>query len=422
VSEPQSTCPVRVASETTLSTHGSTRATLYNWANKIVTHEGRTHVGWLDYLAWNRMRTLDHATGEWGEVVTVGDGFDNHSGPALAIDEHGRLHAMVGAHGTSPFQYRASLEPNDAALWQPPIQVGARPTYPSLVCDRENRLHLAYRGRGIAPSWLPNRPAPHLMYQQKPAGGAWRDPVELVRSGEPYGYTQWGNGLCIDRRNRLHLVFHMYEGHPDGRGHTAGYMRSADGGITWTAADGSAIAIPAGRKTVDVLSHSPDLNFHVSNVACDAADRPHVIVFGEPEAGHADLHWHDGTAWAKRPLLDAVRQVRPDCFISQDATLAFDRDDNLYIALHTVTEADGWGGPGSHVVLLFSADGGRTFTGIPVSHDDDQPNWQPSLERVSGFYQDTPQVPRLMYTHGTKGVGCASEHYTEVRFVTLERL
>ena len=55
---------INVASDTIVSTRGSTRATLYNWTNKILTHEGRTFVTWQDFLAANQIKTLDRKTGE----------------------------------------------------------------------------------------------------------------------------------------------------------------------------------------------------------------------------------------------------------------------------------------------------------------------------------------------------------------------
>ena len=412
--------PIRVVSDTVLSRRSSTRATLYNWTNKILTHDGKTHVTWLDYLAANQIQTLDRRTGEWGDVDTVGCGVDNHCGPALTIDSTARLHMIVGSHGRSPFQHRMSNAPNDHSTWTPYKPVGAGPTYPSLVCDREDCLHLAYRGRAARVDWLPNHPAPHLMYQRACVGGDWLPPAELVRSAEPYGYTQYGNSLCVDRQNHLHLVFHIFDGHPEGRGHTAGYMQSVDGGNTWTKANGDGILTPAGGQTVDVLCTGPDVNLRVSNVICDAQDRPYVIVFGTPQTGEAELKWYDGTQWQSRPLLESVREGRPGCFIANDGTLSFDRDGGLYIALQTRHGEEGWGLQGAEVALLFSEDGGETFSAQAISGPGEGlPCWQPCLERVSSYHQRTPEVPTLTYTRGVKGTGCASRDYTEVHFVEL---
>jgi len=72
-----------------LSTTGCSAATAHPAANKIVTVDGKTHVGWVDSDDERfqvRIRTLDRATGLWSPKYTVGDAFDNHGGPALAAD------------------------------------------------------------------------------------------------------------------------------------------------------------------------------------------------------------------------------------------------------------------------------------------------------------------------------------------------
>lgn len=413
--------PTRIISDTILSRKGSTRATLYNWTNKIVTLDGKTHVSWLDFLAACQIQTLDRESGEWGDMDTVGCGVDNHCGPAICIDSHGHLHYVVGSHGRSPFQHRRSLEPNSHDTWSPYFSVGVGPTYPSLVCDRDDQLHLTYRGTHNS-NWMSNRPAPYLMYQRADIGSEWLPPIELVRTVEPYGYTQYGNAFCIDRQNRIHLVFHFTEGYPEGHGRYTGYLRSLDGGNTWTKANGEKVLIPADHHLVDKLCEYEDGQLHVSNVACDLNDQPYTIIFGAPEAGHADLMWHDGEQWNKRPLLDEIRQVRPDGFISADATLAFDRDGSLYIAIQTSTNLEDWGGDGAEVVLLYSEDGGENFEALHISEPGDSvPCWQPSLEMVSSFHQETPEVPTMTYTRGIKGTGCTSRDYTEVHFVMFEK-
>lgn len=413
--------PIRIASDTVLSRRGSTRATLYNWTNKILTHEGRTHVSWLDFLAVCQIQTLDRETGEWGDLDTVGCGVDNHCGPALSMDREGHLHYIVGSHGRSPFQHRRSTQPNSHDVWTPYQQPGLGPTYPSLVCDRENQLHLTYRGSRLS-FWMSNRPAPFLMYQRAEVGGEWLPPVELVRTTEPFGYTQYGNALGIDRSNRLHLVFHFTEGYPEGHGLYAGYLRSADGGATWEKANGERVLVPASHLQVDKLCEAENGSLHVSNVACDADDQPYTIVFGAPEAGQADLMWHDGESWNRRPLLDEIRKVRPEGFVSADATLVFDRDGGLYVGLQACANLGDWGCEGAEVMLLYSEDRGENFTAIPVSVPGDSlPCWQPSLEMVSSFHQASPDVPVMTYTRGTRGTGCTSRDYTEVHFVMFEK-
>ena len=73
-----------------LSHTGSTRATAYNWGNKIITHDGQTHVVWLDAIATVCGRTYDHESQRWGETVHIAEGCDNHACPCIAADGEGQ--------------------------------------------------------------------------------------------------------------------------------------------------------------------------------------------------------------------------------------------------------------------------------------------------------------------------------------------
>lgn len=133
-----------------LSNTGCSAATAHPAANKIVTVDGKTHVGWIDSESDGfrvRVRTLDQATGQWSAKHTVGHAFDNHGGPALTVDSKGFLHAVYYPHH-HPFRYRRSTRPNDASEWTNETSFGKRCTYPSLVCGRDDTLYLACRESG----------------------------------------------------------------------------------------------------------------------------------------------------------------------------------------------------------------------------------------------------------------------------------
>jgi len=104
-----------------LSEQGCGRATGYAEANKIVTFGDHTHVTWLDSPAEGfrvRVRTLNRMTGEWSPTSTIGEGYDNHGGPALTVDREGYLHIVYFPHHHA-FRYRRSKRPNDAAATRP---------------------------------------------------------------------------------------------------------------------------------------------------------------------------------------------------------------------------------------------------------------------------------------------------------------
>jgi hypothetical protein len=269
--------PVRIAELKVLSTNGSARGAAYSLSNKIVTWESRTHVSWLDNgtngRSMTRLQTYDRATGQWSPAYSVGVGRDNHAGPSLAVDSKGYLHILHGAHADyrndeyyDHFQYRRSIRPNDAFEWTETELVGHRVTYPSMVIDAKDCVHLVCRG-GV--KGFPDA----LHYYRKPADGVWSKGVALVSAAVPNGYTQFGNALAVDAEARLHLAFHIYDRHP-AAGKTAGYLRSSDGGNTWTRADGVVAALPATPKTVDAVEAGPELDMRVGNVVCDARGNP----------------------------------------------------------------------------------------------------------------------------------------------------
>lgn len=106
------------------------------------------------------------------KIVTVDEAFDNHGGPALAVDSQGFLHAVYYPHH-HPFRYRRSVRPNDASAWEEETSFGERCTYPSLVCGRDDTLYVACREKG-GPEWVMN------LYT-KPPHQDWR-PLHRPRS------------------------------------------------------------------------------------------------------------------------------------------------------------------------------------------------------------------------------------------------
>ena len=74
-----------------LSKNGCGRATGYAETNKIISLNRKTHVAWLDSVSADsagffvRIRTLDRTTSGWSPTYTIGEAFDNHGGPALAV-------------------------------------------------------------------------------------------------------------------------------------------------------------------------------------------------------------------------------------------------------------------------------------------------------------------------------------------------
>ena len=140
-----------------LSESGSDRATGYNMSSKLIRRDDTLFVSWLDapselgQPAKAMLGVCDRQSGEMRSRIQLGEGIDNHCGAALALDQNGRLHTIVGAH-SGDFLYRWSDTPADAESWSASTPLGPSDTYPSLVVDAEGTLHLAHReaGRAVA--------------------------------------------------------------------------------------------------------------------------------------------------------------------------------------------------------------------------------------------------------------------------------
>lgn len=384
-----------------LSNTGCSAATAHPAANKIVTVDGKTHVGWIDSDSDGfrvRVRTLEYASGQWSPKYTVGDAFDNHGGPALAVDGKGVLHTVYYPHH-HPFRYRRSARPNDASEWTNETTFGKRCTYPSLVCGRDDTLYLACRESG-GPQWVMN------LYI-KPPDKDWQGPVALVRASVP-GYAHFHQSLAWGPDHRtLHLFCVICDGKPL-RSHTIGYLRSPDSGKTWQRHDGTPVDLPATAKTVSVVEHSPEDGLSCGSMGIDPTGKPH-LVFGT--SGRLPLEAWIATPdasgnWQKRSLSGEVSGLLPGtgwgpyapCFIT------FDADGRMCVAVTMVkpaslTPQDTWHSSTNEIAWLESEDRGRNFNSqLLTKLDLDCPRRYLSLERPTGHNRIAS--PGLIYTSG----------------------
>lgn len=394
---------------TTLSITSSTRGTAYSPTNKIVTIGASTHVAWLDSVADIMVATYYHQRGRWSEPVRIGVGVDNHSGPALCSDSEGYLHCVFGPHH-GDLQYAVSARPNDSSSWVQQPRFGDHATYPSLVCDRDDTLHIAYRG-----SQRPTK----LLYQRKPKGGEWSEPIVLVDPAVPDGYTQFGNALYVHSDGTLHLGFHIYDMHP-AAGKAVGYLRSVDGGDTWTLADGSAVSLPYTPDQPGWIEQGPDLDMRVLNVVCDAEGAVYLGVSHYETKPEAVVLWvyRDGR-WTQKPLMPAIHRLRPGAHAGLGA-MTFDSAGNLYIVT-TTSMIRSWAGKDGETVLLVSGDGGETFTAVQLSDDGGEVgNWLENIERPG--VHNRVEAPFVIYTHGAPGGACDDGVTTEIRCVRVKAI
>lgn len=409
-----------------LSAAGSDRATAYTSSCKIARHGQRLYVGWLDAPerpgAPTRamLAACDGATGEPLRTFPLGQAYDNHCGPALALSREGRLHAVIGAHGQAgragagAFTYRWSDDPADPQSWSEPIALGPADTYPSLVVDGHGTLHLAHREgtRGTGGHW-------QLWYRRKRPGEPWEPPRPLVESPTP-GYCHYGHSLAVGPEGTLHLLFQFHHG-PTGRAQDCkavgiAHLRSPDSGTTWLCDDRPLCEFPTEMDCLALIRHAPGGGLAISNVVVDGAGRPWFLA-ADPDAP-TGLVWHHGVegwhAAALPPILPAGG------FHLGAGSLTRDRAGRLHAAI--AAPPDGrpvpFFDPTLEICHLVLDGGGDLVCAFRITEIDPcAAQWLPAMEwwdwgRADETCRDRPW---LAYTKGLNAGGIGGDNTNALR-------
>lgn len=403
-----------------ISSIGSERATSGAGA-KIVTFHGGTHVVWQDATDegyFNRVRTLDHATGKWSEPFTLNRGRDNHARPIITVDENGTLHAILSGHN-SPVTYRRSLRPGDSSAWTKEESAGSG-TYPVLVCAPGGTLYLTLRN---SQRWN------GVDLYVKPPDGPWRMTAKLVkRDPKLPGYAGFQNCLAWSPDYKtLHFLVDFYESkqtYKDRGVHQAVCtMRSHDGGVSWERADGTLVPLPARPEQMDILARSigkrheqisPPVILAQGCLVVDPEGTPHVLYISHLDKPGQIIHATSDAqgAWQQTPV-DAIEQAFPQMRpIGCRGALTIDQQGTMYALLELVPLGPGWidGKPTramrfkadqKRLAWLVSRDRGKTFTVADALKPGTDFN-QANVERPTGFNAIAPgDYPAFLYFDGT---------------------
>jgi hypothetical protein len=398
-----------------LSEEGCGRATAYHESSKIITWQGRTHVTWLDTPEDGfrvRIRTLDHATGQWSPAYTIGDAADNHGGPALTIDGQGYLHVIYFSHH-HPFRYRRSLRPNDASAWGPVEEFGLHLTLPAVLCAPDGTLILTARRSYDDKPW-------ELELWTRPPGGNWMRQGPVLRSRKT-GYVQFAASMAwAPDRRRLFLSYRIYEmpGY-DNKNTDAitqvGCITSPDAGQTWTKLDGTALSLPATIDTLEAIVTCDSREGRIADAAAMA-----VSPTGVPHVAYSVRTQEAAEAYLATPLPDGGwRHLQLNRFLPTDLRnwavqllgqggVIFTRAGQPLVVASVLKFKFGeevWGHPSNTLVQFSSTDGGRTFSARALTPPDRAvARWLANLERPTGC-NEIPHRPGMIYTEGGAGAG-----------------
>jgi hypothetical protein len=409
-----------------LSTHGSTRATAYNWSNKIVTRDGKTHVVWLDAVATICGRTFDHATGQWGDTVLIDTGADNHANPSLTMDAAGRLRLCYGPHGFDGewnhgrVRWRQARSPGTfAGDWERVEDVGYNATGASLVHSAQGQDVLVCRGG--------ERPPQTMFHRQREQGG-WTSARPLMHQTIEPQYTHHYAHVAAASDGTLYVACHFYNvGGGDNRAaggdqsrmrsYGAAVLKSTDLGETWTDLRGAPVQTPTvyeHRIAIPPL----DAYIYVDGLVLDGSGTPWALTLHPGTADRAIYisHW-TATGWETHRAEDALPAGR----IAVGGMLTMDSRGRLYLAVSAAIEGPEPRRPAHptcDIFLLRSDDGGANWDCRQVSRTDDQaPRWLPNLS-LPGPHHAVEQ-PVLLYTHGVAGEGCSPTDPTDVYCVRV---
>ena len=419
-----------------ISEQGSERATSDN--GKIITCNGRTHVTWQDVSRegyFNRVRTLDHDTGEWSDPITLDAGVDNHARSVFAITPDGILHVILGGHGTE-VQWRQSTMPNDATMWTDPQPIGVG-TYPVFLSGPDGTLYLALRGHGE------HRHQRGLDIYRRPPGGKWSEPVRIVKLAEEYGQAYAGFHTQVDVApdGTLHAIIDFYEGENEvSRGvHQATcYSCSRDGGTCWERADGTPVRLPARPEDLDTLARNthprheqlPPPEIRQCGMVVDSHGRPFAVYMNHGiEPGHCVMVT-TGTDGLLReiPVNSYWEDLHPNMRAVECKTSI--REDDMVCVLVTLTPYnDEWldGKPtramrmrernDERLVWLLAEDGGTTFRVQTLLEPGGSYN-VPSVEQPRGANKITAdRMPAVLYFDGSRAYPGGGDYYDESRSV-----
>ena len=416
----ESDCP---SQSLRLAAAGGDRATGYVMSNKIVRRDSHAVCTWLDVERQNRWALIDLARGEILRTDAIGERCrDNHCGATLATGTAGTLHLLIGAHHGRFVHYRWLP---DKQNWEPVEDgdaVGESATYPSLVCDRHDTLHLLYRRET-------NGRDPHLVYCRRPKNGPWSKPRLLVRLAVDE-HSWLTNAIEVGPSGRLHAVVSNTLPVPDraadARYFGASHLYSDNSGETWHQFGNSEpLILPAAagqlhRIEGDALDqerieshyggprgplHSYYHKMTLSNPVVDEQGRLWVIVHNLL-TGDAQLYRHeeDGT-WIGTPLADPLRTLLPGFQIRHCGQLSRHRDGTVEAVLMVSPTAEvGWGAEGTSLVRLeFDGAGHLVDRALVRTPEPTLPHWLPSLERWC--WHAPIDRPALLYTRGVNAGG-----------------
>jgi hypothetical protein len=394
-----------------LSDQGADRASAYHMSTKFAFDGHSLWVTWLANPYQVRLSQVCPRTWRVLAEVPLVQGYDNHCGASLVMQDAGRLHVIAGAHHQA-FIHRFSSSPADPHAWSLPHAVGKLATYPSTAIDPENRyLHLAYRSS--SDPWT-------LVYQRAELSAdppVWSKGIRTLLRAPSKGYCYWTNSLAITPDGTLHLLAEFYKQHisPAGFSPAVTHVYSPDHGATWHHTDNRPLdTMPSGLEQVTPIVFRGGGDVRPSGmIAC----RDGALAFTMIDRQTQQLllaRKCAGESWQINDWTAALRAHMPaDYTFCSHASLAQDRQGDLHGCV-VIAPEDGFGHPQSQLLHLRVQRGQDSPVQVRLLPPwrEGHPDW------LASMHPAPPQAGQgkclLLHQSGNRGEGCINDATTQV--------
>jgi len=301
----------------------------------------------------------------WSEPILLSSAAQSSWFPQILVDRSGRVHVvyssgvMTQSGGFDQVMYTAS---DDGEVWTQPNDIVAltmgsngesEVTRPYLFLDRDDVLHMTYRGLTTF----------SMFYSQVPVSAAALARSWSVR--QEVGQVGYFSALVVDRRGKVHVIYtsnlssrqcpicyHIY------------YRWSADDGLTWSEpVDISRVSTGSAKPQ---LLLDPDGNLHVAwesarGGTLGRVDSPAQLLYTSSLDG--------GTTW-REPVLIQM----PESEGSLRVALTLDPLGRLLVISSAV--------PGNDIYYSLSSDKGQTWS-LPAAVADLKGSPMSNLDNLS---------------------------------------